>query len=125
MGDITDTAILGALHRQMTIAVAKQTVAASNLANLETPGYRAREVSFEQALDARLDTTNPRHLGATVTESAHTRETADLTSRRDGNNVQIDHELLTMTRAAGEFSAAQTVLAAKIRLVRYALNEGR
>ena len=47
------------------------------------------------------------------------------TSRRDGNNVQLDRELLTMTRAAGDFAAAQTALSAKFRLVRYAINEGR
>jgi hypothetical protein len=39
--------------------------------------------------------------------------------------VQVDRELLTMGRAAGDFSAAQTVLAAKFRLVRYAINEGK
>jgi hypothetical protein len=30
-----------------------------------------------------------------------------------------------MTQAAGDFAKAQTALAAKFRLVRYALNEGR
>ena len=45
--------------------------------------------------------------------------------RRDGNNVQLDRELLAMSSAAGDFSKAQTALAAKFRLVRYAINEGR
>lgn len=48
-----------------------------------------------------------------------------LPAHRDGNTVQIDRELLTMGRAAGDFAAAQTALAAKFRLVRYAINEGR
>jgi hypothetical protein len=39
--------------------------------------------------------------------------------------VQLDRELLAMNRAAGDFSAAQTALAAKFRLVRYAINEGK
>ena len=39
--------------------------------------------------------------------------------------VQVDRELLNMTRAAGEFARAQTALAAKFRLVRYAINETR
>jgi hypothetical protein len=39
--------------------------------------------------------------------------------------VQLDRELLGLTRAGGEFTQAQTVLAAKFRLVRYAINEGR
>jgi flagellar basal body rod protein FlgB len=54
-----------------------------------------------------------------------TREVEGLPARRDGNTVQIDRELLEMTRAAGEFQRAQTALAAKFRLVRYAISEGR
>ena len=43
-------------------------VAASNLANLDTPGYRTKEISFAAALDDELGasgivTTNPLHIG--------------------------------------------------------------
>jgi hypothetical protein len=37
----------------------------------------------------------------------------------------MDHELLALGKASGDFNAAQTVLAAKFRLVRYAINDGR
>jgi flagellar basal-body rod protein FlgB len=130
VSQITDGAILAALGRQMTNAVQRQTVAASNLANLDTPGFRAREATFEDTLDLQLNAseptkTNPLHLGHAAGDSARTRETEGLAPRRDGNNVQLDRELLSMTKAAGDFSAAQTALAAKFRLVRYAINEGR
>ena len=114
----------------MTNAVQRQTVAASNLANLDTPGFRAREANFEDTLDLQLNVsaptkTSPLHLGHTAVSSNATKEAEGLAARRDGNNVQLDRELLSMTRAAGDFSAAQTALAAKFRLVRYAINEGR
>lgn len=127
MPEITDNAILAALGRQMNAAVARQTVAASNLANLDTPGYRTRGTSFDDTLETRLggmQRTNARHLAA-AEESGQVGEATGLASRRDGNNVQLDRELLAMTRAAGDFSKAQTALAAKFRLVRYAINEGR
>ena len=54
MPEITDGALLAALGRQLNQAVARQTVAASNLANIDTPGYRAQEVSFDDALDDEL-----------------------------------------------------------------------
>ena len=57
--------------------------------------------------------------------AAGTSEATGLASRRDGNNVQLDRELIALNRAAGDFSAAQTALSAKFRLVRYAINEGR
>src|SRR5262245_38747961 len=102
-----------ALGRQMTKAVARETVAASNLANLDTPGYRAKEATFDDALDA------------VIGQTTAVREQVGLASRRDGNNVQLDRELMTISRASADFSAAQTALAAKFRLVRYAINEGR
>ena len=65
------------------------------------------------------------HLGQPMTSPIRTEEVRDTPARRDGNTVVLDHELLTMNRAAGDFSAAQTALAAKFRLVRYAINDGR
>lgn len=133
MNDITDRSMMTALGRQLTIAVAKQSVGASNLANLNTPGYRTREVSFEEALNREaqggeaLATTHPGHLTgvANSTSTPQVHETDGLPTRRDGNNVELDRELLRMSRASGDFTAAQTALAAKFRLVRYAINEGR
>ena len=131
MGQVTnDAAIMAALGRQLTQAVQRQAVAASNLANLDTPGYRTKEVRFADALDGELSiglaATNERHVGAAASGSRPTStEATGLQPRRDGNNVQLDRELLAMGRAAGDFSAAQTILAAKFRLVRYAINEGR
>jgi flagellar basal-body rod protein FlgB len=129
---VSDAAIMAALGRQMSRAVARQTVAAGNLANLDTPGYRTQEVSFADTLDDQLGAsairaTDVRHFGAgaTVRDAGDVRDTTGLAARRDGNNVQLDRELLGLTRAGGEFSAAQTMLAAKFRLVRYAINEGR
>ena len=130
---VSDAAIIAALGRQMSRAVAKQTVAAGNLANLDTPGYRTQEVRFADALDQELGAaatvraTDTRHFGAGAgaRDAGDVTESCGLASRRDGNNVQLDRELLSLTRAGGEFSAAQTMLAAKFRLVRYAINEGR
>lgn len=128
---VSDAALVAALGRHMTRAVARETVAASNLANVDTPGYRAREVDFEDALQRELGMTLPlaatsdSHQTLTRPVSTAVRETAGVPMRRDGNTVQLDKEMLSLTRAAGDFSAAQTALAAKFRLVRYAINEGR
>ncbi len=129
VSDITDGAILTALRRQMSAAVQRQSAAASNLANLDTPGYRTRDASFADALNAEigsLSTTHTGHMGGTDSGRESTLQEAEgLASRRDGNNVQLDRELIALNRASGDFSAAQTALAAKFRLVRYAINEGR
>jgi flagellar basal-body rod protein FlgB len=125
---ISDAAIMAALGRQMTRAVARETVASSNLANLDTPGYHTREVTFDQALTDQLATATSTASGLAPSgggPAGKVGEVDGLAERRDGNNVQLDRELLNLTRASGDFSAAQTVLSAKFRLVRYAINDGR
>jgi flagellar basal-body rod protein FlgB len=131
VGAISDAATFSALHRQLTAASMRQTVAAGNLANLDTPGFRAREVDFDKVLDGtlsaggRLATTNARHLAGVAGSDPAIVEASDAAARRDGNTVQLDRELLTMSRAASDFAAAQTALAAKFRMVKYAINEAK
>jgi flagellar basal-body rod protein FlgB len=132
VNDITDRSIMAALGRQMTIAVARQAAAAGNLANLDTPGYRTKDaVSFDDVLGQELGaagaltTTAASHLPGLEGPAAATGDAPGLPMRRDGNNVQLDRELLQMSHAATDFTAAQTAMAAKFRLVRYAIQEGR
>ena len=130
---IADKSIMAALGRQLTSAVAKQSVAASNLANINTPNYRTRDVSFDEALSLaipggeKLAVTQPGHLTGEPDPTAprQLEDVDGLATRRDGNNVELDRELLHMSRAAGDFTAAQTALSAKFRLVRYAINESK
>ena len=127
MSEINDSAMIAALRRQMTVAVAKQVAAAGNLANIDTPGYRAKEATFDDALSRHIPAAKAGNAGAIEAAGVEPviEEIRGLPARRDGNTVQLDRELLTMGKAAGDFAAAQTALAAKFRLVRYAISEGR
>ena len=127
MNEISDAQLIESLRRQMTKSVARQVAAAGNLANIDTPGFKATEPTFADALDGQLAMTQPGGAGALRAQAVQsgTREIPNAVARRDGNTVELDRELLTMNRAAGDFSQAQTALAAKFRLVRYAINEGR
>lgn len=137
MDALSDAALIEALRRHMNVAAAREMVAASNLANINTPGYKAQEVDFARTLDRHTDPTLPvagtdaGHLAASGQPAGPdgggiaVREAPAGPTQRDGNTVQLERELLTMTRAAGEFAQAQTALAAKFRLLRYAINEGR
>jgi flagellar basal-body rod protein FlgB len=133
MNDISDRSIMTALGRQLTRAVAKQSVTVGNLANLDTPGYKTRAVSFDDVLDQQVQGGSPvsvTHAGhlpgmAGAAAGGQINEVGGLATRRDGNNVELDRELLQMSRASGDFAAAQTALAAKFRLLRYAIAESR
>jgi flagellar basal-body rod protein FlgB len=128
MNPISDSQLVSALRRQMTIAVAKQVASAGNLANVDTPDYKAVEVNFESALDEKLtppSATHSKHFSTASPGAIATKEVQGVTPRRYGHTVPHDKVLRPMNPAGGDFSAAQTALAAKFRLVRYAINEGR
>ena len=88
----------------MDVSMLRQKVHAHNIANAETPGYKRKYVVFEsilqRVLDERrikLETTNPRHIKGFY-ESARPIIMVDrsTTYRNDGNNVDIDREIVEM-----------------------------
>ena len=77
-----------ALHMAVNGLDARQQSIAANVSNLETPGYRARVVNFEDSLRAALDAGAPADMSISVAESL-------AATRMNGNNVNIDFELLS------------------------------
>ena len=65
----------------------RQRVIADNVANIQTPGFRAGRVSFEDSLKAAV-------AGGTGATRATVARSLDAT-RLDGNNVNLDAETLT------------------------------
>ena len=127
MNTIDDAALIEALRQQMTKSVARQVAAAGNLANVDTPNYKAVEPTFADVMKGQLAMTTTRagHINPADPGPGRVQEIKDAVARRDGNTVELDRELLTMSRAGGDFAAAQTALAAKFKLVRYAINESK
>jgi flagellar basal-body rod protein FlgB len=75
------------LHAALNGLDSRQQAIMSNVANLETPGYRAREVDFEASLRAAIETGEPERFAVTERRSV-------AATRLNGNNVNIDHEIL-------------------------------
>lgn len=87
LDDITTTALQSAL-RGLGV---QQQVTANNIANLETPGFTAQNVSFESSLASAIAAGDPSQ--ATVSLSP----TSDAPGQ-NGNNVSLDEELVTTTK---------------------------
>lgn len=108
IGSLLNDPRVATLQRALNGLARRQQALASNIANVDTPGYTRRDVSFETELQARsgggrLATTSAGHLAsagtgeggvlrAVMTASGHS-----TSARNDGNDVDIDYE---MTRAA-------------------------
>lgn len=87
----------------LDVAHARQQALASNLANVETPGYKRQDISpdFEAQLRRVAAADNVDKI-----QSLDFRTVTDVNSpsvRPDGNNVQIDQELLKMQKNAVQY----------------------
>ncbi|MCU1360326.1 MAG: flagellar basal-body rod protein FlgB [Ilumatobacteraceae bacterium] len=104
-----------ALHMAINGLDARQQAISGNVANLETPDYHARSVNFEDSLRAAIEDGDPTKMSMKVDESL-------AATRANGNNVNIDFELL----AGDKNNLAQTLvvqaLNAKYSLLRTAIN---
>ncbi len=76
-----------ALHAALNGLTQRQEAIASNMANLETPGYLAREVNFEDSLRAAIADGDPSGMVISTGRSL-------AATRTNGNNVNIDMEIL-------------------------------
>ncbi|MBZ0266368.1 flagellar basal body rod protein FlgB [bacterium] len=118
------------LRKGLDAFALRQKVIASNLANAETPNYRAQRVSFEKELGKVLDRrthniarSNETHIplrgGIDGLEKLQPRVYNDSSPRHINgvNNVDIDDEMGILATNQIHFSAAAKVLATRYRML--------
>ena len=86
-----------------------------NLANLNTPGYKAVEVSFDQLLE-KIDS------NASTLGDYEISRTKGLKERMDGNNVDVDHELASMKKNTLAHQTLTQLLGSKMGILKQAIN---
>ena len=87
-------------------------VLSSNIANADTPGYKARDVDFSTALQ------DFRQAGGELMYRVPTQPSLD------GNTVQADVEQAAFAENAVQYRASLTFLNGTIQTLRYALKGG-
>ncbi|ANT63278.1 MULTISPECIES: flagellar basal body rod protein FlgB [unclassified Salipiger] len=100
---------------RMTWLGARQTVISENIANADTPNYKAREVNdFAEALEGQrsfngLDTTDSQHIRNTTTAPDGVRIERDETAWEgslDGNTVSVEQQTIKAAEVAGNYRLA-------------------
>lgn len=117
IGGISD-GVTRALHVAINGLDARQQAIAANVANIETAGYQAEEVSFEDSLRAALADGD-----AAGTSISHSRSLAP--TRLNGNNVNIDFELLAGSENVLRQKLVVQALNGKYQLLRTAIGSGQ
>lgn len=106
------------LGTALRFAEKQHSVISHNIANVNTPHYQARELSFDEYLAAARtrnhDSSNPGGDGV--------RLATGLETRSDGNNVDLDREVARLKRNAMLFQTFQQLLVAQMNLMRKAIS---
>ena len=105
-------------------AAARQETTARNIANADTPDYKARDVSpFEAEFQAKFETrrTHPGHLNFTSTEAVWSEITLQTAADPNGNSVHLDQEVLRSVEAERTHDRAVTIYKSSLDLLRAGL----
>ncbi len=115
----TDTYQLA--RKLLDVSALRQEAIASNVANAETPGYRRLDIApaFDQQLRAQMATGT---LGSAPTVQPTLAEDATATSTKpDGNNVEIESELLAMNRNSVDYDYLTQVVSSNLKQLKMAI----
>ena len=127
-------ASIGALNTSMNLRLINQNVVTSNIANADTPGYKAKTMEFEGALRDALGVggrlaptdTNSKHIVHRSTDSvdAEIYDDPNGVESLDGNTVDRASEMSKMAENQILFDASAEMLKRKLGMLKYAVSEG-
>lgn len=116
--DATDAALAVAMRGVET----RQQVIANNIANVNTPGFRRSDVSFESQLSSALNTDS---VDAVESVSPITATDGSGAMRVDGNNVDIDRESTYLAQTQLQYAALSQMLSKRVHTLASVISGAR
>jgi len=126
--------LTGFQHKAVNIRNNRMEVIAGNLANANTPGYKARDIDFKAAMESAnygqrhgMSRTNSRHIEGGTSMMANDikfRETSQ-PDTGDGNNVEVQIERNTFLDNGLRYQASLQFLDGKFKGMKKAITGGQ
>ncbi|MEJ2031744.1 MAG: flagellar basal body rod protein FlgB [Deltaproteobacteria bacterium] len=115
--------IIDLTGKALDLRMERQGLIQSNIANMETPGYKVQELPFARVLESmmvsgksKLTRTDPRHI---------TPETAAQTFTEEENRpVDLDEEMVKLSENQLMYQVATRILSKRFEELRYVIDEG-
>lgn len=126
--DLSKSHLFAGLASRLSFLAARTNVIAENVANADTPGYVARDLTapdFAQRL-AAMRVSDPRHLQAgSAATAAKPHLAPDGEASLNGNEVSVETQMMKLSETRMDYQLASTVYRKGIELIRLAARGGR
>lgn len=98
----------------MDLLSTRQKLVASNIANVDTPGYKTKDIDFQFEYMSMVQGAQPNTIDA-----------PDLALKSDGNNVSMDREARLLSENALRFNVASNLMKTQLKAIESAIKEGQ
>lgn len=112
------------LNKMLDLGWRRHKVITANIANAETPQYRAVDLHFGREIERAFDRengslvrTDPRHVDITTESIAHLTPDLSGATKPDGNNVDIDVQMGQLAYNSSKYSQATTIMRRKFERI--------
>ena len=109
-----DFGAIDTMQAGLTFHRERQEVLASNIANLDTPGYRPQDL--DRTIDAKTNATDP--------DSIRTFDDGGQLQGPDGNAVSLERELAKMDANRASYATTAELVSRRFALLKYAAGDG-
>jgi len=109
--------VLGLLEKALNIRAHYHKILAGNVANVETPHYKEKDIDFVRSLDLNMK----RIEDIEVKEKAE----QDGLNTTDGNTVNMENQVVKMTENSLYFASLTKIMTKKFATMRYIITEGK
>jgi flagellar basal-body rod protein FlgB len=106
------------LERFLQITSNREQTIAANMANVDTPGYRTKDVNFKQAMMTASNGADGAEFTPVVSK------VNGLLERPDGNNVNLDRESLLLAQSQLQYSMGVQLVKSSFHQLLSAINGG-
>lgn len=136
-GKVSDLfSALAPLHASLDYHLSRHNVLASNVAHVDTPGYRPNDLArvdetgaFASALGVAMERTNPGHLalasGAELAQAGRVFQDLSAGAGNDGNYVSLDREAAKLAANHLRFDVVSAIVSAELRQLHFAAGDAK
>lgn len=125
------------LEKSLNASWNRNTTISQNLANVDTPNYKRKDIAFEEYFNDSLDrvrlegkVTDKRHIPINTRDISKiepklTEDNSDTSMRIDGNNVDIDAEMANLAKNSIQYNTLIQLVNGGYSKLKSVIAEGR